>query len=188
MNGVEIPEVMKEKLMLNCHQENLQTQNSKSSTTAVESAPAPTVMDLFRHSNLRVKTLVLAFTWMVCSALYYVLLLDQSELSSDPYLGFVMTALVQLPGYVYVIFTLERPTFGRKRSMCAFLILSGICLVIHPLIKNDTTSTASTEDSKIDISLSVIISILGRFCANCSYTILNLFSAEQFPTVIRGVG
>ena len=148
MNGVEIPEVMKEKLMLNCHQENLQTQNSKSSTTAVESA-APTVMDLFRHSNLRVKTLVLAFTWMVCSALYYVLLLDQSELSSDPYLGFVMTALVQLPGYVYVIFTLERPTFGRKRSMCAFLILSGICLVIHPLIKNLLTlQTCQKSDNE----------------------------------------
>ena len=165
--------------MLNCQEKNLQTQNSKSS--------APTVMDLFRHSNLRVKTIVLAFTWMVCSALYYVLLLDQSELSSDPYLGFVMTALVQLPGYVYVIFTLERPAFGRKRSMCAFLILSGICLVVHPLIKNSTTTT-SLEDSKLDVSLSVIISIFGRFCANCSYTILNLFSAEQFPTVIRGVG
>ena len=181
INGVEIPEVMKEKLMLNC-KENLQKQNSQSS---------PTVMDLFRHSNLRVKTIVLAFTWMVCSALYYVLLLDQSELSSDPYLGFVMTALVQLPGYVYVIFTLERPTFGRKRSMCAFLILSGICLVVHPLVKNYTITTktsSSLENSKLDVSLSVIISIFGRFCANCSYTILNLFSAEQFPTVIRGVG
>ena len=32
------------------------------------------------------------------------------------------------------------------------------------------------------------ISIIGRFAANCSYTILNLFSAEQFPTVVRGVG
>ena len=35
---------------------------------------------------------------------------------------------------------------------------------------------------------SISISILGRFAANCSYTILNLFSAEQFPTVVRGVG
>ena len=27
-----------------------------------------------------------------------------------------------------------------------------------------------------------------RFAANCSYTILNLYSAELFPTVVRGVG
>ena len=87
--------------------------------------------------------------------------------------GFVMTAIVQLPGYVYVICTLERKEFGRKRSMCAFLLLSGICLCIHPLLK------------KKSLTISVIVSVFGRFCANCSYTILNLFSAEQFPTVIR---
>ena len=133
-----------------------------------------TVLDLFKHFNLRIKTMVLALTWIVCSALYYVLLLDQSELSDDPYLGFLVTASVQLPGYVYVICTLERPVFGRKRSMCAFLILSGLCLCLHPLIKNDGGK--------------VTLSVFGRFCANCSYTILNLFSAEQFPTVLRGVG
>ena len=118
--------------------------------------------------------MVLALTWTVCSALYYVLLLDQSELSDDPYLGFLVTASVQLPGYIYVILTLERPFFGRKRSMCAFLILSGLCLCLHPL-------TTSKEGK-------VVLSVFGRFCANCSYTILNLFSAEQFPTVVRGVG
>lgn len=135
-----------------------------------------TVMDLFKTFNLRIKTLVLAFTWTVCSALYYVLLLDQSELSPDPYLGFVITAAVQLPGYLYVILTLERPSFGRKKSMCAFLILSGVCLCLHPIL--------GAKHPHLKIALSVF----GRFCANCSYTILNLFSAEQFPTVVRGVG
>ncbi len=133
-----------------------------------------TVLDLFRTPNLRIKSLVLAFVWTVCSSLYYVLLLDQSELSTDPYLGFVLTALVQLPGYFYVIFSLEHPNFGRKRSMCAFLLLSGLCLCLHPLVETR--------------GLKVAISIFGRFCANCSYTILNLFSAEQFPTVVRGIG
>ena len=133
-----------------------------------------TVLDLFKHFNLRIKTLVLALTWTVCSALYYVLLLDQSELSDDPYLGFIITASVQLPGYVYVILTLERPLFGRKRSMCAFLLLSGLCLCLHPLM--------TRQEHK------VILSVFGRFCANCSYTILNLYSAELFPTVVRGVG
>ena len=133
-----------------------------------------TVLTLFKYFNLRIKTLVLALTWTVCSALYYVLLLDQSELSDDPYLGFLITASVQLPGYIYVIFTLERPFFGRKRSMCAFLLLSGLCLCLHPLMKSRLHK--------------VVLSVLGRFCANCSYTILNLFSAEQFPTVVRGVG
>ena len=97
---------------------------------------------------LRCKTIILLVCWVTCASLYYVLLLDQSELSEvnishlnnhltllsplikenipcqDLYLGFLITAGVQLPGYVYVILTLERPMFGRKRwsnissSMC----------------------------------------------------------------------
>ena len=70
----------------------------------------------------------------------------------------------------------ERPIFGRKRSMCGFLLMSGICLCLHPLI-GDSYPTAK-----------IALSVFGRFCANCSYTILNLFSAEIFPTVVRGVG
>lgn len=135
-----------------------------------------TVIDLFRTFNLRLKTIVLAFIWTVCSALYYVLLLDQSELNSTRFVGFLITAVVQLPGYFYVILTLERPFFGRKRSMIFFLLMSGLCLCLHP--------TIGSSNSWAKIALSVT----GRFCANCSYTILNLFSAEQFPTVVRGVG
>ena len=135
-----------------------------------------TAIDLFRFPNLRCKTLILLLCWLTCASLYYVLLLDQSELSDDKYLGFLITAGVQLPGYVYVICTLERPAFGRKRSMCMFLILSGLALCSHPFVPESYPSVRIT------------LSVIGRFAANCSYTILNLFSAEQFPTVVRGVG
>ena len=134
-----------------------------------------TLLDLFKHRNLCTKTCVLQFTWIVCSALYYVLLLDQSELSDDHYLGFVATAAVQIPGYIYVILTLDRPIFGRKRSICIFLMLSGICLIVHPFLKPRSY-------------LKIAFSIFGRFCANCSFTILHLFTAELFPTVVRSIG
>jgi len=135
-----------------------------------------TAADLFRLPVLRCKTIILLVCWVTCASLYYVLLLDQSELSEDLYLGFLITAGVQLPGYVYVILTLERPMFGRKRSMCFFLLLSGACLTSHPLLPSAFTKSR------------VALSVIGRFAANCSYTILNLYSAELFPTVVRGVG
>ncbi len=87
-----------------------------------------------------------------------------------------MTSAVQLPGYVYVILTLEWPAFGRKNSMCMFLILSGLALFTHPFVPAAYPT------------IRVAVSIVGRFAGNCSYTILYLFSAEQFPTVVRGVG
>ena len=133
-----------------------------------------TAIDLFRYPNLRCKTLILLLCWLTVASLYYVLLLDQSELSDNKYIGFFITASVQLPGYFYVIFTLERPMFGRKKSMCIFLIMCGLALCTHPFVPREYPSVRIT------------ISIIGRFAANCSYTILNLFSAEQFPTVVRG--
>jgi len=50
------------------------------------------------------------------------------------FIGFLMTTLVQLPGYIFVLATLERPEFGRKKSLVAFLIITGICLFCHPLV------------------------------------------------------
>jgi len=141
-----------------------------------EQARTYTAADLFRFPVLRAKTSILLCCWVTCASLYYVLLLDQSELSEDLYLGFLVTAAVQLPGYVYVILTLERPVFGRKRSMCLFLLVSGACLTAHPLLPAHMAAPR------------VALSVLGRFAANCSYTILNLYSAELFPTVVRGVG
>ena len=141
-----------------------------------EESKTYTAMDLFRYPRLRHNTIILMVCWITCAGLYYVLLLDQSELSDNKYLGFLITAGVQLPGYVYVILTLERPFLGRKWSMCLFLLLSGACLTSYPFIP------ASLPYVRISLS------ILGRFAANCSYTILNLYSAEIFPTVVRGVG
>ena len=135
-----------------------------------------TMVDLFRYPHMRVKSIILMISWVVCASLYYVLLLDQTELSDNPFLGFLMTCSVQMPGYFYVIFTLEHPFFGRKRSLCGFLIFSGLCLFCHPLLPPGVAW------------LSIAFSVFGRFCANCSYTILHLFSAEQYPTVVRGIG
>jgi len=165
-NKVTISETLIRQMELTIQQE----------ATVVNLEKTYTVIDLFRFPSLRAKTLILMLCWFTCSSLYYVLLLDQSELSQNKYLGFLITAAVQIPGYVYVILTLERPSLGRKNSMCMFLILCGAALFLHPLIP------AKYERLKIAIS------IVGRFSANCSYTILNLFTTEQFPTVVRGVG
>ena len=142
---------------------------------ADESPKTYTMLDLFRHKNLFLKTCIIEVAWIVASAMYYVLLLDQTELSDSHFTGFLLTALIQLPGYVYVILTLERPLFGRKRSMFGFLVLSGICLLVHPML-------APKSITKVTVSM------IGRFAANCSYTILNLYTAELYPTVVRGVG
>ncbi|XP_040574273.1 organic cation transporter protein [Lepeophtheirus salmonis] len=148
-------------------------QNEKKDTPVMQY----TYFDLFRYPSLCIKTLILNWLWIVTSSLYYVLLLDQKELSTDPYIGFFITVALQIPGYIYVIYSLEHPFFGRRKSLIGMLFLTGICLVLHPFLH--------FEGSKW---IRVSVSMMGRFAANCSYTILNLYSTEQYPTVVRGIG
>ncbi|QQP35362.1 Organic cation transporter, partial [Caligus rogercresseyi] len=108
-------------------------------------------LDLWRYPGLRVKTFILNWLWIVTSSLYYVLLLDQKELSDNPYIGFLITSLI------------------------AMLTLTGISLTSLPFLESFPTARIG-------------VSIIGRFAANCSYTILTLYSTEQYPTVVRSIG
>lgn len=143
-------------------------------TKLEEAARTYTTLDLFRRPQTRLKTLSLTLCWVVCSSLYYVLLLSQEELSDDLYAGYFITCAVQIPGYFYVIATLERPSFGRRRSLVGLLAGSGAALAATPFLPAGPVRTG--------------VSVAGRFCANCSYTVLHLYSTELFPTVVRGAG
>lgn len=134
-----------------------------------------TFIDLFRHRQMRRKTIILAVAWIVCAALYYVLLLDQSELSENPYIGFLVTSVVQIPANFFVLAALSRPYFGRRKSLSGCLIIAGIMLVIIPFC-------GRVGHTKMTLS------VIGRFCSTCAYIVLHLFAAEQFPTVVRGIG
>ena len=43
------------------------------------------VLDLFRRFNIRTKTAILTFGWIVCASLYYVLLLDQGWVTLESF-------------------------------------------------------------------------------------------------------
>nr|XP_040577622.1 organic cation transporter protein-like [Lepeophtheirus salmonis] len=135
--------------------------------------------DLFKHPNLRIKTLILNWLWIVTSSLYYVLLLDQSELSQDLFLGFFLTTIVQIPGYLLIMLILDRPCFGRKKSLICMLLLTGSSLILLPFVP---------EHEPKYHWIKVTLSLIGRFATNCAYTILCIYSSELYPTVIRGIG
>ncbi len=110
---------------------------------------AASTLDLFRHKHLRIKTVILAACWTVCASLYYVLLLDQSELSDDPYVGFLINCAVQVPGYVFVLMTLERSSFGRRKSQCGFLIVTGVTLFGHPFFPDSRLTRCLLHNSHL---------------------------------------
>lgn len=133
-----------------------------------------TFLDLFRFPRLRLRTLNIFFNWMVNSGVYYGLSLNTSNLGGNPYLNFVISGAVELPGLALATILLDR--VGRRIPLSAFLGLGGLCLVSTIFIPKEMSW------------LLITLAMSGKLCITASYAIIYTLSAEVFPTVVRNVG
>ncbi|OAD53882.1 Organic cation transporter protein [Eufriesea mexicana] len=155
-NGVEMPSEALDTLLNN---------NSEDSTPDYKK---PSLFDLFRYPNLRRKSILLSFNWLVNSGTYYGLSWHVSNLGGNDYVNFVISGFVEVPAYTFLIFTLNR--WGRKIILCGCMLISGIALLGILFVPT------------------VCLAMIGKLTITSSYGAIYVFTAEQFPTVIRNVG
>ncbi|KAJ8682745.1 hypothetical protein QAD02_018537 [Eretmocerus hayati] len=161
-NGVEIQDSTLENLL----------DDSNSDSTPDSSKPS--IFDLFKYPNLRRKSLLLFFLWLVNSGAYYGLSWNSSTLGGNEYVNFVISGLVEVPAYTFLIVTLNR--WGRKVILCGCMIASGVALVATVFVPHDMEWLTRT------------LAMVAKMVITSSYGTIYVFTAEQFPTVIRNVG
>lgn len=160
-NGVEMPSEVLDTLLNN-------------SEDSMPDAKKPSLFDLFRYPNLRRKSILLFFNWLVNSGTYYGLSWHASNLGGNDYVNFVISGVVEVPAYTFLIFTLNR--WGRKIILCGCMMLSGLALLATLFVPTDMPW------------LIVCLAMIGKLAITSSYGAIYVFTAEQFPTVIRNVG
>lgn len=133
----------------------------------------PTLLDLFRSPNLRMKSLLIFFDWFIISGTYYGLSWSTNQLGGNKLLNFVLAGVVEFPAYYSLILTLNR--FGRKKILTGSMVLAGTVLLVSLLISEKYVWTK------------VGLAMFGKMSITASYGTIYVFSAEQFPTVIRNV-
>ncbi|XP_019865363.1 organic cation transporter protein isoform X2 [Aethina tumida] len=131
------------------------------------------VLDIFKYPNLRKRSLIIFFDWFANNITYYGLSWNTNNLSGDPYWNFVISGLVEIPAYSFVLLTLNR--WGRKFVMCGCMIVAGIALLFTAIPQNPQW-------------LVITLAMLGKLSITASYGAVYIFSTEQFPTVIRNAG
>lgn len=178
-----------------------------------KTAGKASVFDLFRHPNLRMKSLLIFFNWFVNSGTYYGLSWNTNNLGGNDLLNFVISGAVELPAYTFLIFTLNR--WGRKTILCSCMLTVGHDLHTKPLIPNTSNLpilllsvfwlqlTSLSQLSLIQAGVMLLLTMVvpqhmnwlivlcamcGKLAITASYGTIYIFSAEQFPTVIRNVG
>lgn len=136
--------------------------------------PKPSVLDLFRYPNLRKKSLLIFLDWFINSGTYYGLSWNTNNLGGNDLLNFVISGAVEIPAYTFLLFTLNR--WGRKTILCGCMLTGGVFLLLTMFVPDKQNW------------LIIVLAMLGKLAITASYGTIYIFSAEQFPTVIRNVG
>lgn len=80
---------------------------------------------MLKSTTLVIRCINCCISWITCAFLFYGLSLNSVALSDDFYLNFVLTALVEVPGYFCVYVILKR--IGRRVCLSLSFILCAVC-------------------------------------------------------------
>lgn len=102
--------------------------------------------------------------------IFYGLTFQSSSLGSDTYITLAAIAMVDIPANILV--TIAMTFYGRKPVLFISSLMAGLsCLATIFVVKSSPLFTA--------------IAILGKTNIAAAYTLMYVYSAEIFPTVIR---
>uniref|UniRef100_A0A6J0UW07 Organic cation/carnitine transporter 2 isoform X1 n=1 Tax=Pogona vitticeps TaxID=103695 RepID=A0A6J0UW07_9SAUR len=160
MNGVTAPEVIFDPAEL---------QNLSSHDQQIYS-----ILDLVRTQNIRCITIMSVILWMVISIGYFGLSLDTPNLHGDIYLNCFLSAVIEVPAYTISWLLLQY--LPRRYSMAGVLFLGGGVLLFIQLVPTYLSI------------LSIILVMTGKFGITASFSMVYVYTAELYPTVVRNMG
>ena len=99
INKVDIDKEKVEEMINNAIKEKELTKNQEKAS----------LLDLFKHKRLCLRTLNLCFNWLVNSGTYYGLSLSASNLGGNPYYNYLIYAAVEIPAYAFNLVVLNNP-------------------------------------------------------------------------------
>ncbi|XP_028295751.1 organic cation transporter protein [Gouania willdenowi] len=133
------------------------------------------VFDLVQTPRMRQQSLIVFYLWFVNILVYYGLSLNISDFGMNIYLTQMIFGLVEMPARTITLFTLNR---SRKFSQLAFLLVGGTACLLTIFVPSNLSV------------IKTVLAMIGKFGVTASLSIIYVYSAEVFPTVIRqnGIG
>lgn len=159
-NGSEIPEKYLEELSKNLSQED---------SKAVQSQTC-----VYWTEGYFIKIIILSTIWLFFAMLYFGLSLASKSTSSNKYIGFCFSGLVEIPSLVFSMLLIK---CGRQMPLFYLAVTGAVaCLVCAQLL--------GEKQSQIGF-LITLSAMLGKFGVTAAYNILYIFSSELFPAAVK---
>ncbi|XP_015264754.1 PREDICTED: solute carrier family 22 member 4 [Gekko japonicus] len=131
------------------------------------------LLDLFRTQNIAAITVMSLLLWMFTSIGYFGLSLNTSNLHGNAYLNCFLSAVIEVPAYVIAWLLLR--TLPRRYSISGTLFFGGGVILFIQLVPSDLHL------------LSVILAMLGKFGVTAAFSMLYVYTAELYPTIVRNM-
>ncbi|XP_071995934.1 solute carrier family 22 member 7 [Engystomops pustulosus] len=131
-------------------------------------------IDLFRTPALRKNSLCLGLVWFGVAFSYYGISLDISSFGLNLFLTHFLYAVVEVPAKLGIYFLLDY--IGRRRTQVLTLLVTGTCIGVNVVIPRALWPLRTT------------IAIIGKGFSEAAFTVIILYTAELYPTVIRQKG
>ncbi|XP_006872986.1 PREDICTED: solute carrier family 22 member 4 isoform X1 [Chrysochloris asiatica] len=131
------------------------------------------ILDLFRTRNIATITVMFLLLWMLTSVGYFALSLNAPNLHGDAYLNCFLSALIEIPAYITAWLLLR--TLPRRYIIAGMLFLGGGVLLLIQVVPADY------------FALSIGLVMLGKFGVTSAFSMLYVFTAELYPTMVRNM-
>nr|XP_020457695.1 solute carrier family 22 member 7-like [Monopterus albus] len=131
-------------------------------------------VDLVKTPGMRRLALLTGVVWFGVACTYYGISLNIAGFGVNIYLTQFLYAAIEMPAKLLVVFFLVR--IGRRLSQTAAIVLTGLCVFCNMFIPQEMRSCRTA------------VGALGKMFAEAAFTIVYLYTAELYPTVMRQNG
>ncbi|XP_074069377.1 solute carrier family 22 member 4-like isoform X3 [Macrotis lagotis] len=131
------------------------------------------ILDLFRTRHIAIITIMSLMLWMLVSVSYFGLSLNTPNLHGDVYLNCFLSAAIEVPAYVIAWLLLRN--LPRRYIIAGTLFLGGGVLLFIQLVPIEYHF------------LSIALVMLGKFGITSAFSMLYVFTAELYPTLVRNM-
>jgi len=138
----------------------------------------------FMTADILHKTAIQGFGWMVSGMLFFGLSLSVGQLGGSAHINFILVSLVEIPALFIAIFLGEK--IGRKRIVLIPLFIGGIACGLISLFQHEICVFPA---GSISITLGkIILALIGKLFVTITFDSFYTWSAELYPTELRGKG
>lgn len=127
------------------------------------------VVAALKSKVLRLRLINCCYCFFTNALIYFGLSVYSSSLPGNKHMNLLYAATVELPGNAATPYVLNR--YGRKWSLVISMLACSVACIASELLS--------------DPLLKIILFLVGKFAVALSYTILNLYAIELFPTNLR---